>query len=100
MTNEHIEEVRKKLNTIYLRLAYGKSDINKTKQEVDLILSEALKAEGDRRVEELTESVAKAIYAEMVCDDPRGKPDWVEGGNMIKQVEARLSARKAITNNN
>lgn len=42
------------------------------------------------------ESVAKAIYAEMECLDPHGKPEWVENGNSLKQDEARKKARQAL----
>lgn len=52
-----------------------------------------------QQVEEAVERVAKAIYDEMVCDDPRGKPDWVPRGNLIKQVEARRKALQALTPN-
>ena len=36
---EVVEDTRTKLNKAYLRLAYGKSDITKTKQEVNNILT-------------------------------------------------------------
>jgi ribosome-binding ATPase YchF (GTP1/OBG family) len=39
---EVIEEVRQKLNKVYLRLAYGKSDIETAKKEVDEILHQEL----------------------------------------------------------
>jgi len=41
MPKDTVEELRGKLNKIYLRLAYGKSDIEKTKREVDEILTTA-----------------------------------------------------------
>ena len=37
-----IEEIRQKLNKVYLRLAYGKSDIETAKKEVDEILHQEL----------------------------------------------------------
>jgi len=42
MTHKNIEEARNKLNKIYLRLAYGKGDIEKTKQEVDAVLAQII----------------------------------------------------------
>ena len=47
------------------------------------------------------EKAAKAIYDLMPFDDQgpygvREKPDWVEGGNSLKQDEARRYARAAL----
>jgi hypothetical protein len=47
----------------------------------------------------LVESVARAIYELMPFDDRGGlaeKPAWVEGGNSLKQDEARRYARAAV----
>ena len=56
MNTPDTEWARNKLNKTYLRLAYGKSDIEKTKKEVDGILNE-VRASRDtywkERVEEL-----------------------------------------------
>jgi hypothetical protein len=44
------------------------------------------------------EERAKAIYEAMPFDGPAGeeKPDWVPGGNSLKQAEARQAARHAL----
>ena len=55
-----------------------------------------IKGQLQATIEERVESVAKAIYLQMPCDDPRGKPDWVERGNSLKQDEARSLARAAL----
>ncbi len=73
-----------------------------TLEEIEQVLLEELtpfQATQSQQVEEAVERVAKAIYNEMVCDDPRGKPDWVPGGNSIKQDEARRKALQALTPN-
>jgi len=48
---EIVEESLNKLNKVYLRLAYGRSDIVKAKQEVNDILTQTLQAERQRREE-------------------------------------------------
>lgn len=37
---QRVEEIIKKLNKVYLRLAYGKSDVETAKKEVDEILTQ------------------------------------------------------------
>ena len=48
---ERIEEIRQKLNKVYLRLAYGKSDIETAKKEVDEILHQELQKARDEAYE-------------------------------------------------
>jgi hypothetical protein len=45
--------------------------------------------------EKAIEAAAKLIYADMPYDGPslRPKPEWVDGGNSLKQGRARLNAR-------
>lgn len=50
--------------------------------------------------DDVVEPVAKAIYDQMECFDPRGKPEWVENGNSLKQDEARKLAKQALTQPN
>lgn len=54
---ERIEEIRQKLNKVYLRLAYGKSDIETAKKEVDEILHQELQ----KAREEERERIIKII---------------------------------------
>lgn len=64
------------------------------------VLIKAIQAERQKRnevVDNFIEPVAKAIYSQMECLDPRGKPEWVENGNSLKQDEARKLARQALT---
>lgn len=69
-----IETVRSKLNKIYLRLVYGKSDIEKTKQEVDELLTlyasqvrekwlreEIVKLEGMKYIQVVDDDVTEAM---------------------------------------
>lgn len=46
---------------------------------------------------EAVEPIAKAIYDQMSYTENGVKPEWVVGGNSLKQDEARAIARKAIT---
>ena len=47
---------------------------------------------------EMVERVARVVYELMPFDGkyPDSKPDWVDGGNSLKQGEARRYARAAI----
>lgn len=49
-----------------------------------------------KTLKQQVEDLAKEIYAVMACEDPRGKPNWVEGGNSTKQDECRSIARKHL----
>ncbi|KKM69758.1 hypothetical protein LCGC14_1447540 [marine sediment metagenome] len=44
----------------------------------------------------MLDRVAMVIYDRMEYDGVGSKPVWVEGGNSLKQDEARRTARKAI----
>jgi hypothetical protein len=44
------------------------------------------------------EVVATAIYEAMPYDGPGTKPQWVTGGNSLRQQDARLRALAALTN--
>lgn len=57
---------------------------------------ETAAVEMDRLKDALVEERAKAIYARMPYDEKGTKPDWVEGGNSIKQDEARKQARALL----
>lgn len=50
----------------------------------------------NKRKEEMVEPVAKAIYKQMSYCEDGIKPEWVVGGNSLKQDEARRIAQKAL----
>ena len=54
------------------------------------------KAGIDEAVKHFVEPVAKAIYDQMSYTEQGVKPDWVQGGNSLKQDEARRLAIKAL----
>ncbi len=56
---ERIEEIRQKLNKVYLRLAYGKSDIETAKKEVDEILHQELQQAREEERERIKRYIQK-----------------------------------------
>lgn len=50
-----------------------------------------------REGKEVVERVAKAIYDQMSYYEDGAKPAWVEGGNSLKQDEARRLAITALS---
>ena len=49
-----------------------------------------------KQIEMIEESVVKYVYEQMSYCEGGTKPDWVEGGNSIKQDEARRKAREIL----
>lgn len=62
-------------------------------------LTKAHKAGRDEVVEHFVEPVAKVIYDQMPYTEQGAKPEWVVGGNSLKQDEARGLALRALQNN-
>ena len=64
MNTPDMEYARNKLNKTYLRLAYGKSDIQKTKKEVDDILNEIITSRDTYWKETINKELLSCVTAE------------------------------------